>query len=60
MSLKWVNLASLSQIIARDWRSYLWSDYDYLSGLPCGPKVEFSQKEYFAGKKRAWQVINPG
>ena len=40
----------LSQVIARDWRSYLWLDYD-LSGLPCGPKAESSQKGYFAGKK---------
>ena len=40
----------LSQVIARDWRSYLWLDYD-LSGLPCGPKAEASQKGYFAGKK---------
>ena len=40
----------LGQVVARDWRSYLWLDYD-LSGLPCGPKAEFSQKGYFAGKK---------
>ena len=40
----------LSQVASRDWRSYLWLDYD-LSGLPCGPKAESSQKGYFAGKK---------
>jgi hypothetical protein len=40
----------LSQLTARDWRSYLWLDFD-LSGLPCGPLAEASQKGYFAGKK---------
>jgi hypothetical protein len=40
----------LSQITARDWRSFLWLDFD-LSGLPCGPLAEASQKGYFAGKK---------
>jgi hypothetical protein len=40
----------LSQVTARDWRSYLWLDFD-LSGLPCGPLAEASQKGYFAGKK---------
>jgi hypothetical protein len=40
----------LGQVTARDWRSYLWLDFD-LSGLPCGPLAEASQKGYFAGKK---------
>lgn len=40
----------LSQVHTRDWRSYLWLDFD-LSGLPCGPQAEASQKGYFAGKK---------
>ena len=40
----------LSRVASRDWRSYLWMDFD-LSGLPCGPKAEASQKGYFAGKK---------
>jgi hypothetical protein len=40
----------LSQVTARDWRSFLWLDFD-LSGLPCGPLAEASQKGYFAGKK---------
>jgi hypothetical protein len=33
-----------------DWRSYLWLDFD-LSGLPCGPQAEESQKGYFSDKK---------
>jgi len=33
-----------------DWRGYLWLDFD-LTGLPCGPQAEASQKGYFAGKK---------
>jgi hypothetical protein len=40
----------LSRVIKRDWRKYLWLDFD-LSGLPCGPQAESSQKGYFAGKK---------
>ena len=40
----------LSRVTSRDWRSYLWLDFD-LSGLTCGPKAESSQKGYFAGKK---------
>ena len=40
----------LSQVTVRDWRSFLWLDFD-LSGLPCGPLAEASQKGYFAGKK---------
>jgi hypothetical protein len=33
-----------------DWRRFLWLDYD-LSGLPCGPQAEESQKGYFSDKK---------
>ena len=36
-----------SQAMQHDWRGYLWLDYD-LSGLPCGPKAEASQKGYFS------------
>lgn len=39
-----------SRVHTRDWRRYLWLDFD-LSGLPCGPQAEASQKGYFAGKK---------
>jgi len=39
-----------SQTLQHDWRSYLWLDYD-LSGLPCSPKAEESQKGYFSDKK---------
>jgi len=41
---------SLSRVMNRDWRKYLWLDFD-LSGLPCGTQAEASQKGYFAGKK---------
>jgi hypothetical protein len=33
-----------------DWRGFLWLDFD-LSGLPCGPRAEKSQRGYFSGKK---------
>ena len=49
----------LSQVVSRDWRSYLWLDFD-LSGLPCGPKAEASQKGYFAGKKTSVAGNWPG
>ena len=39
-----------SQMNGRDWRSYLWLDFD-LSGLPCSPGAEASQKGYFSDKK---------
>lgn len=49
----------LSRVRTRDWRRYLWLDFD-LSGLPCGPQAEASQKGYFAGKKkRTWQAVGP-
>ena len=39
-----------SQAHHHDWRSYLWLDFD-LSGLPCGPRAQESQKGFFSGKK---------
>jgi predicted DNA binding protein len=39
-----------SQMNGRDWRSYLWLDFD-LSGLPCSAGAEASQKGYFSDKK---------
>ena len=39
-----------SQVLQRDWRSYLWLDFD-LTGLPCGPLAQASQKGYFGDKK---------
>lgn len=39
-----------SQVRSRDWRGFLWLDFD-LSGLPCSLKAEESQKGYFSGKK---------
>jgi hypothetical protein len=45
-----------SQVKAHDWRAFLWLDFD-LSGLPCGPQAQASQKGYFSGKKMS-QVAN--
>jgi hypothetical protein len=42
---------TFSRVMARDWRKYLWLDFD-LTGLPCGALAEASQKGYFAEKKR--------
>jgi hypothetical protein len=39
-----------SQVKAHDWRAFLWLDFD-LSGLPCGPQAQASQKGYFSDKK---------
>jgi hypothetical protein len=39
-----------SQVKGHDWRAFLWLDFD-LSGLPCGPQAQASQKGYFSGKK---------
>ena len=39
-----------SQVGAHDWRGFLWLDFD-LSGLPCSPRAEESQKGYFSGGK---------
>jgi hypothetical protein len=41
---------SLSRSRRHDWRGYLLLDFD-LSGLPCSPRAEASQKGYFSGKK---------
>jgi hypothetical protein len=41
---------SQSQVMQRDWRKFLWLDFD-LSALPCGPMAEKSMKGYFAEKK---------
>ena len=41
---------SQSRTLRHDWRGYLWLDFD-LSGLPCGPQAQESQKGYFSGKK---------
>lgn len=41
---------SRSQFVERDWRKFLWLDYD-LSALPCGPMAEKALKGYFAEKK---------
>lgn len=42
--------APYSQAQRHDWRGFLWLDFD-LTGLPCSPKAEASQKGYFADKK---------
>ena len=47
-----------SQIRQRDWRGFLWLDFD-LSGLPCAAQAEASQKGYFSEKKRHWTPISP-
>lgn len=39
-----------SPVFRRDWRSFLWLDFD-LTGLPCGPLAQASQKGYFGDKK---------
>jgi hypothetical protein len=41
---------SISRTRQHDWRSFLLLDFD-LSGLPCSPRAEASQKGYFSGKK---------
>jgi hypothetical protein len=41
---------SRSWVMQRDWRKFLWLDYD-LSALPCGPTAEQAMKGYFADKK---------
>ena len=46
-----------SQIRQRDWRGYLWLDFD-LSGLPCAAQAEASQKGYFSEKKRHWPPVS--
>lgn len=39
-----------SQTRRHNWHGFLWLDFD-LSGLPCGPQAEASQKGYFSGEK---------
>jgi hypothetical protein len=39
-----------TRIKDHDWRGFLWLDFD-LSGLPCSPRAEESQKGYFSDKK---------
>jgi hypothetical protein len=46
---------SQSQVILRDWRKFLWLDFD-LSALPCGPMAEKAMKGYFAEKKTTTDV----
>lgn len=46
----WEIWRPFSQVQHHDGRGYLWLDFD-LSGLPCGPQAEASQKGYFADKK---------
>jgi hypothetical protein len=48
-----------SRAVQHDWRGYLWLDYD-LSGLPCSPRAEASQKGYFSGKKTPLDANWPG
>ena len=40
----------LSAVRVRDWRPFLWLDFD-LTPLPCGPQAQESQKGYFGEKK---------
>ena len=47
-----------SQVMVRDWRKYLWLDYD-LSALPCGSKAEAALKGYFGEKKCLRTPIGP-
>jgi len=46
---------SQSQVTQRDWRKFLWLDFD-LSALPCGRMAEKAMKGYFAEKKTATDV----
>lgn len=43
-------LRSIGLTRQHDWRGFLLLDFD-LSGLPCSPRAEASQKGYFSGKK---------
>ena len=47
-----------SQVRRHDWRGFLWLDFD-LSGLPCSPRAEESQKGYFGGEKTLLDVNWP-
>jgi hypothetical protein len=46
---------SHSRTRTHDWRGYMWLDFD-LSGLPCSPRAEESQKGYFSQKKTSLGV----
>jgi hypothetical protein len=48
-----------SQISQRDWRPFLWLDFD-LTPLPCGPMAQASQKGYFGEKKSPGTAVSPG
>lgn len=50
---------SFSQVFTRDWRPFLWLDFD-LTPLPCGPLAQESQKGYFGEKKRSRTAVSPG
>jgi hypothetical protein len=50
---------SLSRTQQHDWRGFLLLDFD-LSGLPCSPRAEASQKGYFSGKKTLLDASWPG
>jgi hypothetical protein len=47
-----------SQITQRDWRSFLWIDFD-LTPLPCGPQAEASLRGYFGEKKSPGTAVSP-
>jgi hypothetical protein len=49
----------ISQVHARDWRKFLWLDFD-LTPLPCGPLAQESQKGYFGEKKRHRTAVGSG
>ncbi len=49
----------ISQVFTRDWRKFLWLDFD-LTPLPCGPLAEESQKGYLGEKKRPRTAASPG
>jgi hypothetical protein len=49
----------ISSVHARDWRKFLWLDFD-LTPLPCGPLAQESQKGYFGEKKRHRTAIGSG
>lgn len=48
-----------SRITHRDWRPFLWLDFD-LTPLPCGPKAEASLRGYFGEKKSPRKAVSPG
>jgi hypothetical protein len=50
---------SISRTQRHDWRGFLLLDFD-LSGLPCSPWAEASQKGYFSGKKTSLDASWPG